>query len=100
MSKVSCNTEVVREVLHRNQRKPRKFLETVDQLEELRPSEGQMLLGHHLCKSNPHPKFSACALGHQQHCNEAKAMDLSHMDIKELKKLNKNKKLVKMYHSF
>ncbi|CAB1330197.1 unnamed protein product [Coregonus sp. 'balchen'] len=33
--------------------------------------------------------------GDQQHCDEAKAADLPHMDIEALKKLNKNKKLVK-----
>ena len=31
----------------------------------------------------------------QQHCDEAKAVDILHMDIEALKKLNKNKKLVK-----
>lgn len=36
-----------------------------------------------------------CVLGDQQHCDEAKAVDIPHMDIEALKKLNKNKKLVK-----
>ncbi|XDC71735.1 hypothetical protein R6Z07F_002908 [Ovis aries] len=31
----------------------------------------------------------------KQHCDEAKAVDIPHMDIEALKKLNKNKKLVK-----
>uniref|UniRef100_G3S680 Ribosomal protein n=1 Tax=Gorilla gorilla gorilla TaxID=9595 RepID=G3S680_GORGO len=39
--------------------------------------------------------FSVCVPGYQQHCDEAKAMDIPHMDIEALKKLNKNKKLVK-----
>lgn len=46
-------------------------------------------------KSAPRPKFSICVLGDQQHCDEAKAVDMPHMDIEALKKLNKNKKLVK-----
>lgn len=46
-------------------------------------------------KTLPRPKFSVCVLGDQQHCDEAKAADLPHMDIEALKKLNKNKKLVK-----
>ncbi|KFO23154.1 60S ribosomal protein L10a [Fukomys damarensis] len=72
-SKVSRDTlyEAVREVLHGNQRKKRKL------------------------KSTPRPKFSVCVLGDQQHCDEAKAVDIPHMDIEALKKLNKNKKLVK-----
>lgn len=52
------------------------------------------LLKHRL-KTLPRPKFSVCVLGDQQHCDEAKAADLPHMDIEALKKLNKNKKLVK-----
>lgn len=36
-----------------------------------------------------------CLLGDQQHCDEAKAADVPHMDVDALKKLNKNKKLVK-----
>ena len=36
-----------------------------------------------------------CVLRDQQHCDEAKAVDIPHMDIKAMKKLNKNKKLVK-----
>uniref|UniRef100_A0A8C1Q613 Ribosomal protein n=2 Tax=Cyprinus carpio TaxID=7962 RepID=A0A8C1Q613_CYPCA len=46
-------------------------------------------------KTTPRPKFSVCILGDQQHCDEAKAAELPHMDIEALKKLNKNKKLVK-----
>lgn len=36
-----------------------------------------------------------CVLGDQQHCDEAKAAEIPHMDIEALKKLNKNKKMVK-----
>ena len=43
----------------------------------------------------PRPKFSVWVWGAQQHCDEAKAVDIPHMDIEALKKLNKNKKLVK-----
>lgn len=45
-------------------------------------------------KSTLCPKFSVCVLGSQQHCEEAKAMDIPPRDIEVLKKL-KNKKLVK-----
>lgn len=51
-------------------------------------------------KTLPRPKFSVCVLGDQQHCDEAKAADLPHMDIEALKKLNKNKKLVKKLGEF
>ena len=43
----------------------------------------------------PRPKLRVCILGDQQHIDEAKANDIPHMDVDALKKLNKNKKLVK-----
>lgn len=39
--------------------------------------------------------MQVCILGDQQHCDEAKANNLPSMDAEALKKLNKNKKLVK-----
>lgn len=51
-------------------------------------------------KTTPRPKFSVCVLGDQQHCDEAKAAEIPHMDIEALKKLNKNKKLVKKLGTF
>lgn len=39
--------------------------------------------------------MQVCILGDQQHCDEAKANNLPYMDVEALKKLNKNKKLVK-----
>ncbi|XP_006888203.1 PREDICTED: 60S ribosomal protein L10a-like [Elephantulus edwardii] len=99
-SKVSFDSlyEVVWEVLHGNQRKRRKFLETVKlqiSLKNYDPQKDKRLSGTVRLKSTPRPKFSVCVLGDQQHCDEAKAVDIPHMDIEALKKLNKNKKLVK-----
>ena len=99
-SKVSRDTlyEAVREVLHGNQRKRRKFLEMVElqiSLKNYDPQKDKRFSGTVRLKSTPHPKFSVCVLGDQQHCDEAKAVDIPHMDIEALKKLNKNKKLVK-----
>lgn len=39
--------------------------------------------------------MQVCILGDQQHCDEAAAAGHPHMDAEALKKLNKNKKLVK-----
>jgi large subunit ribosomal protein L10Ae len=39
--------------------------------------------------------MSVCVLGDQQHCDEAKANNIECMDAEGLKKLNKNKKLIK-----
>lgn len=46
-------------------------------------------------KHIPRPKMQVCILGDQQHCDEAKAAEVPYMDAEALKKLNKNKKLVK-----
>lgn len=39
--------------------------------------------------------MQVCILGDQQHCDEAKSNNVPFMDVEALKKLNKNKKLVK-----
>ena len=36
-----------------------------------------------------------CVLGDHKHCEEAKALGIDAMSVEDLKKLNKNKKLVK-----
>ena len=46
-------------------------------------------------KNVPRPKLRICVFGDQQHVDEAKAIGLPSMDAEALKKLNKNKKLVK-----
>lgn len=51
-------------------------------------------------KHIPRPKMQVCILGDQQHCDEAKANNLPYMDVEALKKLNKNKKLVKKLGKF
>ena len=44
--------------------------------------------------------MSVCILGDQQHCDEAEANSLPCMDAEALKKLNKNKKLIKKLGQF
>ena len=41
------------------------------------------------------PSAQVCVLGDHRHCEEAKAMGVDAMSVEDLKKLNKNKKLVK-----
>ncbi|XP_031989312.1 60S ribosomal protein L10a isoform X1 [Corvus moneduloides] len=75
-----------------------RFVETVElqiSLKNYDPQKDKRFSGTVRLKSTPRPKFSVCLLGDQQHCDEAKAVDIPHMDIEALKKLNKNKKLVK-----
>uniref|UniRef100_A0A8C7UM03 Ribosomal protein L10a n=1 Tax=Oncorhynchus mykiss TaxID=8022 RepID=A0A8C7UM03_ONCMY len=99
-SKVSRDMlyEVVKEVQAGSLAKPRKFTESVElqiSLKNYDPQKDKRFSGTVRLKTTPRPKFSVCILGDQQHCDEAKAAELPHMDIEALKKLNKNKKMVK-----
>jgi len=46
-------------------------------------------------KNIPRPNMKVCVLGDQQHMDEASANNIACMDVEALKKLNKNKKLIK-----
>ncbi|KAI3842395.1 hypothetical protein MKW92_047554 [Papaver armeniacum] len=52
----------------------------------------------------PRPKMKVCMLGDAEHVEEAQKIGLEYMDVEGLKKLNKNKKLVKKlakkFHAF
>jgi large subunit ribosomal protein L10Ae len=43
----------------------------------------------------PRPKLKMCILGDAKHCEEATGNGIDSMDVEALKKLNKNKKLIK-----
>ena len=59
------------------------------------PQKDKHFLGTIRLKSTPHHKFSMCVLWGQQHCEEVKAVAIPHMGIEVLRKLRKNKELVK-----
>merc|ERR1712226_1192813 len=100
-SKVSKDTlfECVREVLkYSTETKKRKFTETIDLqigLKNYDPQKDKRFSGTIKLKHIPRPKFSVCIFGDQQHCDEAKAKGIPYMSAEDLKKLNKDKKLVK-----
>merc|ERR1712012_1171233 len=78
--------------------KKRKFVETIDLqigLKNYDPQKDKRFSGTVKLRHVPRPKFSVCIFGDQQHCDEAKAKGLPHMSADDLKKLNKQKKLVK-----
>ena len=59
------------------------------------PQKDKRFSGTVKLKNIPRPKLKVCVLGDASHCDEAKANDIPCMDAEALKKLNKNKKLVK-----
>merc|ERR1712190_136195 len=91
--------EGVREVLKYSQEtKKRKFVETIDLqigLKNYDPQKDKRFSGTVKLRHIPRPKFSVCIFGDQQHCDEMKERSLPHMSVDDLKKLNKDKKLVK-----
>lgn len=75
-----------------------QFLEMVElqiSLKNYDPQKDKHFLSTIRLKSTLHAKFSVCVLDDPQHCSKAKAMDIHQMDTETLKKLNKNRKLVK-----
>merc|ERR1711928_88808 len=80
--------EVVNTILENSKSKKRNFLETVELqigLKNYDPQRDKRFSGTIKLKNIPRPKLKICVLGDESHCDEAKA----------LKKLNKDKKLVK-----
>jgi large subunit ribosomal protein L10Ae len=90
--------EAVNAVLQLSQEKKRKFTETVElqiALKNYDPQKDKRFSGTVKLRHIPRPQMSVCVLGDQQHCDEAKANNIACMDAEGLKKLNKNKKLIK-----
>ncbi|KAI6219520.1 Ribosomal protein L1 domain containing protein [Aphelenchoides fujianensis] len=100
MSKITRDTlnECVAEVLKGSQEKKRKFRETVElqiALKNYDPSKDKRFSGTVRLKHIPRPAMKVCILGDQKHCDEANAAGIPCMTADDLKKLNKDKKLIK-----
>eukprot|EP00887_Chlorella_sp_A99_P002578 scaffold6.g2578.t1 len=98
-SKVSG--EVLREgitgVLSGAQEKQRKFTETVELqigLKNYDPQKDKRFSGTVKLPYCPRPQLKVCVLGDHKHCEEAQTIGVDAMTVDDLKKLNKNKKLV------
>ena len=86
------------EVLEGSKHPKRKFLETVELqivLKNYDPQKDKRFSGTVKLPHIPRPHSKICVLGDDQHCDEAKANGLDSMDVEAMKKLNKDKKLVK-----
>ncbi|KAH0634793.1 hypothetical protein KY284_037579 [Solanum tuberosum] len=88
-------------------RRKRKFTETIELqigLKNYDPQKDKRFSGSVKLPHIPRPKMKICMLGDAQHVGEAEKIGLEYMDVEGLKKLNKNKKLVKKlakkYHAF
>eukprot|EP00891_Asterochloris_glomerata_P006897 jgi/Astpho2/6897/Aster-07894 len=100
MSKLSGDTirDSIQSIVEASQAKPRKFTETIELqigLKNYDPQKDKRFSGTVKLPYMPRPQMKVCVLGDHKHCEEAKALGIDQMSVEDLKKLNKNKKLVK-----
>mmetsp|Transcript_51815 Transcript_51815/g.121224 ORF Transcript_51815/g.121224 Transcript_51815/m.121224 type:complete len:218 (-) Transcript_51815:133-786(-) len=100
MSKLNIDTlkKGITTVLAGSQEKPRKFLETVELqigLKDYDTSRDKRFAGTVKLPHVPRPRMKICVLGDAQHCETAQKAQIPFKSVEDLKKLNKNKKLVK-----
>ncbi|KDP33118.1 hypothetical protein JCGZ_13565 [Jatropha curcas] len=109
MSKLQSETlrEAISTIMAASVGKKRNFSETIELqigLKNYDPQKDKRFSGSVKLPHIPRPKMKICMLGDAQHVEEAEAIGLQWMDVEALKKLNKNKKLVKklakQYHAF
>ncbi|KAM0916562.1 hypothetical protein ACQ4PT_010108 [Festuca glaucescens] len=99
--------EAITQVVTEAKEKNRKFTETIELqigLKNYDPQKDKRFSGSVKLPHVPRPKMRVCMLGDAQHVGEAEKIGLDSMDVEALKKMNKNKKLVKRlakkYHAF
>ena len=85
-------------VLEGAKAKPRKFVETIELqigLKNYDPQKDKRFSGTVKLPYVPRPRMKICVLGDVKHCEQAQAIQVDSKAVEDLKKLNKNKKLVK-----
>lgn len=100
MSKLNVDgvKKAIVQILESSKAKPRKFVETVDLqvgLKDYDTQRDKRFSGTVKLPHVPRPRMKVCILGDAAHCEMAAAMDMPKKSVEDLKKLNKNKKLVK-----
>merc|ERR1712032_193952 len=76
----------------------RNFIETIEMqitLKNYDPQRDKRFSGTFKLPTVPRPNLKCCMLGNAAHCEQADRIGVAHMSVDDLKKLNKNKKLVK-----
>jgi large subunit ribosomal protein L10Ae len=78
--------------------KKRNFTETIEiqiTLKNYDPVRDKRFSGTFKLPTVPRPGLKCCVLGNAAHCEQADRIGVEHMSVEDLKKLNKNKKMVK-----
>merc|ERR1719213_1494207 len=100
MSKLSVDTlkTALAEILQGSQEKKRNFVETVELqvgLKDYDTQRDKRFAGTLKLPHVPRPRMKVCVLGDAVHCDQAQKGNFPFKSVEDLKKLNKNKKLVK-----
>mmetsp|Transcript_47680 Transcript_47680/g.146974 ORF Transcript_47680/g.146974 Transcript_47680/m.146974 type:complete len:218 (+) Transcript_47680:90-743(+) len=100
MSKLNIDTlkKGIAAILEGSKEKPRKFLETVELqigLKDYDTQRDKRFSGSIKLPNVPRPRMKICVLGDAVHCEQAQRAGTPFKSVDDLKKLNKNKKLVK-----
>jgi len=85
-------------VLDKSEEKKRKFVETVELqvgLKDYDTQRDKRFSGTVRLQHVPRPRMKVCVLGDAVHCEAAQKADMPFKSVDDLKKLNKNKKMVK-----
>merc|ERR1739845_106421 len=85
-------------VLDGSKEKKKKFLETVElqiALKDYDTQRDKRFAGTIKLPHVPRPRMKVCVLGDAVHCEQAQRSNIPYKSVEDLKKLNKNKKLVK-----
>lgn len=85
-------------MLEGSKAKPRKFTETIELqigLKNYDPQKDKRFSGTVRLPYIPRPGMKVCVLGDVKHCEQAQSIGIDARSVEDLKKLNKNKKLVK-----
>ena len=80
--------------------KKRNFTETIElqvTLKNYDPQRDKRFSGSFKLPAVPRPNSTVCVLGNQKHCEKADQIGVDKMTIDDLKKFNKNKKLIKKF---
>lgn len=82
------------------QGKVRKFTETIElqiALKNYDPNRDKRFSGTFKLPTVPRPNMKVCILGNAVHCEEAERVGVEHKSVEDLKKFNKNKKIIKKF---
>ena len=80
--------------------KKRKFQETIDlqiALKNYDPQRDKRFSGTFKLPQVPRPNMKLCVIGNAVHCEEAERIGVEKMSVDDLKKFNKNKKIIKKF---